>query len=149
MQAPAARRRLAGFTLVELVVVMLIVAALAVFVVPRLLDLTAWQLRAFGDELVVQTRAMQRLALQQRRTVVASFTSSGVSFAYSTGGSLGTLDCPAGTSPCLAGSVPASVSFNASSSGAALTSSGGTLNFSVGSRNFALDNDSGLLRALN
>ena len=41
-------RTAAGFTLVELVMVMVIVGVLAIFVLPKALDLTAWRLRAFG-----------------------------------------------------------------------------------------------------
>ena len=38
----------AGFTLIELVMVITIIGVLAVFVVPKALDLTAWRLTAFG-----------------------------------------------------------------------------------------------------
>ena len=60
-------RHTAGFTLVELVMVIVVIGALAVFVLPRALDLQVWRLTAFGGELQAQAAAMHRLALAQRR----------------------------------------------------------------------------------
>ena len=140
-----------GFTLVELVLVIMVTGALAVFVVPRMLDLTAWRLRAFGDEMVAQTQAMQRLALTQRRVVVGTFTDTGVSFAYSGGAALLSLPCPAAASPCISSATPSTVTFNAGNSGAAVTSSGAALTISVAgggaTRHWRIEPDTGLMRA--
>ena len=140
-----------GFTLVELVLVIMVTGALAVFVVPRMLDLTAWRLRAFGDEMVAQTQAMQRLALTQRRVVVGTFTDTGVSFAYSGGTALLSLPCPAAASPCISSATPSTVTFNAGNSGAAVTSSGAALTVSVAgggtTRHWRIEPDTGLMRA--
>lgn len=146
----AAARRAGGFTLVELVMVITIVGTLALVVLPRLLDLTAWRLRAFGDELQAQMMAMQRLALAQRRPVVATIVDTGVSFAYAGGGALASLPCPATASPCIAEAGPRSVTFNASNSGRASTSTGAALVVTVASgstsRSYAVEAETGLFR---
>ena len=130
--------------------VIVITGALAVFALPRLLDLGDWRLRAFCDELKAQTAAMQRLALQQRRAVVATITGSGVTFSYSGGATLLTLDCPAATSPCIAEGGSRTVTFNAGNSGAASTSTGAALIITVASgsssRVLRIEADTGLLR---
>ncbi len=144
--------RAAGFTLVELIMVLVIVGALAVFALPKALDLTAWRLRAFGDELQAQMQAMQRLALAQRRPVVATLTSTGVSFDYVAGGPLLSLACPATASPCIAEAGPRSVTFNAGNSGRVVTSSGSALAVTVSSgtssRSYVIEAETGLIRPL-
>lgn len=147
------RRASAGFTLVELVMVIVITGALAVFALPRALDLGDWQLRAFCDELKVQSAAMQRLALQQRRIIVGTITGTGVSFAYSGGATLLTLDCPATASPCISEGGSRSVTFNAGNSGAASTSTGSALALTVAyggssTRRYQIEAETGLFRAL-
>lgn len=145
-------RRDAGFTLVELVMVIGIVGVLAIVVLPRALDLTAWRLRAYGDELQAQMLAMQRLALAQRRPVTATVTGSGVDFAYTSGGTILSLPCPASASPCIAESGPRSATFNAANSGAATTSTGAALAITVASGSssqaFRLEPQTGLFRRL-
>lgn len=141
-----------GFTLIELVMVLVITGALAVFALPRALDLTAWRLRAFGDELQAQMLAMQRLALAQRRPVIATIDTTGVRFDYTAGGNLVTLPCPATASPCIAEAGPRSVTFNASNVGAAVTSSGATLPVTVThgttTQRYAVEPETGLFRTL-
>jgi prepilin-type N-terminal cleavage/methylation domain-containing protein len=144
--------RSAGFTLIELVMVMVVIGVMAVFVAPRALDLTDWRLRAFGDELQAQTMAMQRLALVQRRPVVATLTPTGVSFAYVAGGTLATLPCPAAASPCISEAGTRTVTFNAGNSGRTVTSTGGALPITVASgdwsRSFSIEAETGLFRPL-
>jgi prepilin-type N-terminal cleavage/methylation domain-containing protein len=145
-------RRPAGFTLVELVMVMLIIGILAVFVAPKALDLGAWRLRAFADELQAQSMAMQRLALTQRRPVVATLTGTGISFAYSGGATLATLSCPATDSPCIGEGGSRTVTFNSGNSGSAVTSSGASLPVTVSSGStsmaYQIESETGLFRAL-
>lgn len=142
----------AGFTLVELVMVLVIIGALAVFALPKALDLTAWRLRAFGDELQAQMQAMQRLSLTQRRPVVATLNTTGVSFDYVAGGNLVTLTCPATASPCITQAGPRTVTFNAANSGRAVTSSGSALAVTVSSGSttqaYTLEAETGLFRPL-
>lgn len=145
-------QRAAGFTLVELVMVIMIVGLLAIVVLPRALDLTAWRLRAYGDELQAQMLAMQRLALAQRRPVTATITGSGVDFAYTAGGAILSLPCPATASPCIAEAGPRSATFNAANSGASSTSTGAALAVTVASgsssQTFRLESQTGLFRRL-
>jgi prepilin-type N-terminal cleavage/methylation domain-containing protein len=142
----------AGFTLVELVMVMVVIGVMAVFVAPRALDLTDWRLRAFGDELQAQSMAMQRLALSQRRPVVATITPTGASFDYAAGGNLVTLPCPTAASPCISEVGTRTVTFNAGNSGRAVTSTGSALPITVASgdwsRSFSIETETGLFRPL-
>jgi prepilin-type N-terminal cleavage/methylation domain-containing protein len=141
----------AGFTLVELVMVIVIIGVLAVFALPAL-DLTTFRLRGFADELKAQHAAMQRLALTQRRPVVATFTTTGATFAYVAGGTIASVPCPVSTSPCLAESGTRTVTFNANNSGSAVTSTGGTLPVTVSygttSLAYQIETETGLFRAV-
>ena len=132
--------------------VITIVGTLAVFVMPRALDLTDWRLRAYGDELAAQSMAMQRLALVQRRPVVATFDTTGASFAYVAGGTLVHLPCPVASSPCIVEAGPRTVTYNAGNSGAAVTSTGSALPVTVaagnGSRSYRIEAETGLFRPL-
>lgn len=143
---------LAGFTLIELILVILITAALAVFALPKLVDTTLWRLRAFGDDMQGQMQSMLRLSLLQRRPVVATITGSGISFAYAGGGALGSLDCPAGTSPCIAEGGSRSISFNNANTGSALSSSAAALPITVAAGSYSqvyrLENETGLIYPL-
>nr|WP_295083164.1 type II secretion system protein [uncultured Roseateles sp.] len=140
-----------GFTLIELVVVMVMIAALSVFALPRLLDTEMWRLRAFSDDLQSQMQAMLRLSLVQRRPIIASISGSGVSFVYAAGPSLGSISCPATSSPCIAESAVRTITFNSANSGSSITSTAAAMpvTVSVGgfSQAFVLENETGLFYA--
>ena len=149
---PRAPRNDAGFTLIELILVIVITAALAVFALPKVLDTTLWRLRSFGDELTARHQAMLRLALQQRRPIRATFNLDRVSWDYVSGGSLGTLPCPATESPCLNSGTPngtSTVIFNINNTGATATSTGGDLTVTVASGSYSqayrIEVDAGLI----
>jgi prepilin-type N-terminal cleavage/methylation domain-containing protein len=148
----APRRPAGGFTLVELVMVLVVVGALAAFALPRMTDLTAWRLRAFADTLAAQSMAMQRLALTQRRAVVATIEPTGVAFAYAAGGTLASLPCPAAASPCIAEASTRSATFNAANSGRTTTSTGSALPVTVSGSGvtlaYQIESETGLFRAL-
>ncbi len=138
-----------GFTLIELILVIVIIAALAVFALPKVVDTTLWRLRAFGDDLRGQHQAMLRLALQQRRPIVATITGTGLSWAYASGAAIGSLACPATESPCIAEGGSRTVTFNSGNAGATATSSGAALTVTVSyggySQAYLIENDTGLI----
>lgn len=75
-------RRVRGATLIELVVMILILAALAAFAVPRLTGSSALAPENFTDRTIAALRYAQRSAIAMRRTVCATFTSDSVSFTF-------------------------------------------------------------------
>lgn len=141
-----------GFTLIELVVVMVIIGALSVLALPRLLDTTMWRLRAFSDALQSEMQANLRRSLSQRRPIVASISASGVSFAYQAGGALGGVDCPAEATSCIAEATTRTVTFNAGNQGRSTTSTGTAMPITVSSggytRAFQVETETGLIYPL-
>ena len=138
--------------MIELIIVMTLIAVLAVFVMPRLLDTDLWRLRAFGDDMQSQLQTMQRLALAQRRPVVATISASGLSFDTVSGTHLADLPCPSSASTCIAQAGVSSITFNHANSGASLTSTGAALSITVSgsdySQTYQLESDTGLMYAL-
>lgn len=132
--------------------VMIIVGVMAAYVLPKMLDLSLWRVRAFADELQAQSMAMQRLASAQRRPVVATLDTTGVSFAYVAGGVIATVACPSGASPCITEAGPRTVTFNSGNSGRAVTSTGNALPVTIahdGSTfSYQIEAETGLFRPL-
>ena len=63
-----------GFTLVELIMVIVMMGVLAVFAAPRLFDSTDFYARGFHDETMALLRYAQKAAVAQRRLVCVSLT---------------------------------------------------------------------------
>lgn len=113
-----------GFTLIELVMVIVLVGVLAIFAAPRLFDSAAFNARGFHDETLAFLRYAQKTAIAQRRTVCVAFTLSSATLKVDNDSSAGceaNLAGPRGDSPGTVtarsgvtyGSLPAAVSFDA------------------------------------
>jgi MSHA pilin protein MshC len=66
----------AGFSLIELIVVIIIVGILAVAVAPRFFDSSVFQSRGFADQTQATLRYAQKEAIAQRRLVCVTFPST-------------------------------------------------------------------------
>ncbi len=145
-------QRQQGFTLIELIMVIVMVGTLAVFAMPRLVDTTMWRLRAYGDEVQSRMQGSLRMALAQRRPIIASISPSGVDFAYAAGGSIASLPCPGAVPTCIAEGGVRTVSFNSGNLGRVTTSTGLSLPVTISgggySQGFQLEVETGLFRAL-
>jgi MSHA pilin protein MshC len=85
----------AGFTLVELVMVLVMLGVLAVYAVPRVLSTSDFYARGFHDQSMAYLRYAQKTAVAQRRTVCVTLGSNSLSLKISTvaGTSTGTSSC--------------------------------------------------------
>jgi Tfp pilus assembly protein FimT len=142
--------------------VMLIVAALAVFALPKLVDFATFRLSSYADRIQNATTFANRLALAQRRPISVTFATTGVSIAYVAGGAISlpvidpstgsafSLACPASVSPCIAAGSVGSVTFNAGNQGVSQTPSGLPFTVTVTgtgfTQNFTIEPVTGLVR---
>ena len=74
----------AGFTLVELVLVLVLLAVLSAVAIPRLSDADTFKALAFGEQVRATMRLAQKTAVSHRRLVCASFTASSVTLTIAT-----------------------------------------------------------------
>lgn len=79
---PYFRRAIAGFTLVELVVVIILVSILAVVALPRL-NTNTFDTVGFYDEVRATVRFAQKDAVAKRRHVCLGFSANSVTLTYS------------------------------------------------------------------
>lgn len=77
-------RQARGFTIVELVMVMVLIGVLAAIGVPRLMGDNSFAAATFGDEVVSALRTAQKTAVARRRLVCASVDSTSVSLSMAT-----------------------------------------------------------------
>lgn len=78
-----------GFTIVELVVVMIIIGVLAAIGIPRLMGDKISEAAVFGDQVVSGLRRAQKIAMGHRRVVCASVGPKGVVLRVNACGSAG------------------------------------------------------------
>jgi MSHA pilin protein MshC len=68
-----------GFTLIELIMVVVMLGVLAVFAAPKILNTSDLNARGFHDETLALLRYAQKAAIGQRRMVCVTFNTSGAS----------------------------------------------------------------------
>lgn len=71
-------KRAAGFTLIELVTVMILLGILAAVAIPRMTGLSDYRALEFRDRTVTTLRYAQKTATSHRRTVCVAFTATTV-----------------------------------------------------------------------
>ena len=77
----------AGFTMIELITVMIVVGILAVVAIPRLADRSDFENRGFQDETRSLLRYAQKSAIAKRRNVCVNLAATGVTLMIDDGGS--------------------------------------------------------------
>lgn len=94
----------AGFTMVELVVVIVLIGILSVVAVPRLTGQQAYEELGFFDETRGILRYAQKTAVAKRRLVCVAFTANGVSLTFASAAGAAVCDTPlagpSGETPC-------------------------------------------------
>lgn len=89
-----------GFTLTELITVMVIVGILAVAALPRFFDRNVFDSRAYYDQVISTLRYAQKTAIAQHRFVCVAFTASSITLTYGATNACGSdLTSPAGVTP--------------------------------------------------
>lgn len=111
-----------GFTMVELVAMMVIMGVLAAIVIPRFFERNVFDSRGFYDQVISTLRYAQKAAIAQRRFVCVSFpANNSVTLTQGTTNTCGgALASPSGTSYPLtsshasfSGGAPAAFNFDA------------------------------------
>jgi len=96
-----------GFTVIELVMVLIVLGVISVFVAPRL-NSKDFEVRGFHDETLALMRYAQKTAIAQRRTVCVTFGPGSASLTIVA--VAGSTACPGSGFAGPRGEIPASVS---------------------------------------
>lgn len=96
MKVDILKSRLKGFTFVELVAVLVIGGILAAIILPKMIGGTAFDERAFRDQVVAGLRYAQKSAIASRRTVCANFFPSPARVTFDISTANGAANCVVG-----------------------------------------------------
>jgi MSHA pilin protein MshC len=88
-----------GFTLIELIMVVVMLGVLAVYATPRMLNMGDFNARGFHDETMSLLRFAQKTAIAQRRTVCVALNNTGVTLTMDTNATLPDGTCDAALAP--------------------------------------------------
>lgn len=73
------RKQACGFTLIELIMVIVIAGILLIFAAPRMFDANSFRSRGFSDQVQATLRYAQKVAIAQRCNVCVALSASSVS----------------------------------------------------------------------
>lgn len=76
------KRKSAGYTLAELIAVLVIVGVVAAIAAPRFFDTMSFEVRSYSDRTLAMLRYGQKIAIAQRRNVFVCFTATSVALGY-------------------------------------------------------------------
>lgn len=141
--------RVAGFTLTELVVVIVIATVLSAFAIARI-NTQSFNTEGFANEVAATVRYAQRVAISQHRTVAVVVTASSLQLCYTdTVCSGGSVRKPPGTEAFSIG-APSGVALGGSSftfSALGKPSAGGTITVTGdGTKNIIVESETGYVR---
>jgi MSHA pilin protein MshC len=96
MRVPILKPLQKGFTIVELIAILVIAGVLAAVILPKMNAGTSFDERGFRDRVVAGLRYAQKSAIASRRTVCASFSSPPASVAFAISTANGAVNCAVG-----------------------------------------------------
>lgn len=96
----SARLKQRGFTLVELITVLVIVGVLAMAALPRFFDKNTFDSRGYYDQVISTLRFAQKTAVAQHRFVCVTFAANSITLTHGATAACGNpLTSPAGVTP--------------------------------------------------